>query len=270
MNAPDESYSDVWRMEAVALRDGFLQRLDPRVLLLVTLVFLVLLTSFERHALVPLLPFAAYPLFLAIAGGLPLALLAKRVLLVSTFSVLVFAFNPLFEPSPALSLYGVTVSGGWLSFASLLFRFLISAAAVFSLTGIVGFYRLALGLGRLGLPRVFVVQLLLVYRYLFVLCEEALRQDQARRLRSPGRRFADLRLFGTLAGGLLLRTLDRAERIYLAMRCRGFVGEFRLPPWPRFALRDLVFMTLWIALLLAFRFGELGERLGRMLLAWRP
>lgn len=63
------------------------------------------------------------------------------------------------------------------------------------------------------MPAVFTTQLLFVYRYLFVLIEEAAAMQQARDARSFGRKSYPLKVWGTLVGQLLIRTFDRAERI---------------------------------------------------------
>jgi cobalt/nickel transport system permease protein len=44
----------------------------------------------------------------------------------------------------------------------------------------------------------------------------------------PGVNRHTYRSFGYLAGMLLVRSLDRSERIVAAMKCRGFRGRFYL------------------------------------------
>lgn len=50
------------------------------------------------------------------------------------------------------------------------------------------------------------------------------------------------RVFGVLVGGLLLRSLDRAERVLHAMKCRGYRGRFYLLRHFRYAAADAVFI----------------------------
>jgi len=74
-------------------------------------------------------------------------------------------------------------------------------------------------------PSVLVELALIMYRYIFLLMEEGLRIRSAERARLG---FVDLRSTlrssGILGGMLLLRTYDRAERSFEAMRCRGYRG----------------------------------------------
>jgi cobalt/nickel transport system permease protein len=124
----------------------------------------------------------------------------------------------------------------------------------------------AAGMERLGVPRVFIVQLLFLYRYLFVLAEEALRVTRARALRSFGRRGKGLKPYAALLGHLLLRTLERAERIHRAMLARGFDGEFRRLRPLRFGKADTLFVAAWGALFALFRTVNIGRHVGDLLL----
>ena len=121
-----------------------------------------------------------------------------------------------------------------------------------------------LALRRLGMPDVLTTQLLLLYRYIFVLGEESLRISRARALRSRGRRGMGLRVHAQLLGRLLLRTFARAQRVYLAMKCRGFDGEIRVARATRFGAADLVFLAGWSAAFVVFRLVDVPLLLGRL------
>ncbi len=79
----------------------------------------------------------------------------------------------------------------------------------------------------LRVPGLLVQLILLTYRYIFLLAEELGRLRIALRVRGhrPGRR--SYRTVAHVAGTLLVRSYERAERVGQAMRCRGFAGQFR-------------------------------------------
>jgi cobalt/nickel transport system permease protein len=81
----------------------------------------------------------------------------------------------------------------------------------------------------LRVPGLLVQLALLSYRYLLVLADELARLRvalRARGFRSRATRHA-YRTAGQVAGTLLVRGHERAERVHQAMRCRGFDGRFR-------------------------------------------
>jgi cobalt/nickel transport system permease protein len=69
----------------------------------------------------------------------------------------------------------------------------------------------------------------LTYRYVFVLADELGRLRVALRVRGYRNRMTrhSYRTIGHVAGTLLVRGAERAERVGQAMRCRGFDGRFR-------------------------------------------
>jgi cobalt/nickel transport system permease protein len=73
------------------------------------------------------------------------------------------------------------------------------------------------------LPSLLITTLALLYRYLFVLADEAQRMQRARLARSfVPKRVAIWHLLGTVIGQLFVRSTERAERIYAAMCSRGW------------------------------------------------
>jgi len=241
-------------------------RIDPRAKLITTLAFIVFVTSFNKYALFPLLPFAVYPLILASAGQIPLGYIARRILWLLPFVVTLGAFNPFFDHRELLVFGTLTWTGGWVSFITLAIKLILTASTAMILLATTGFPSLCRALDSLMVPRVFVVQLLFLHRYLFVLAEEVQNVAIARKLRGGDGSRLSLRSFGSAFGHLAIRTFDRAKRIHLAMICRGFDGEFRQLHGLRFQLKDALFVLCWCALFLSLRFSAVLEKLGRLCL----
>ena len=256
---------DLGYLDRLSRQDTFVHRLDPRAKLITTLVFLVTVVSMHKYELSALTPFFLYPVFLAAAGNVPIRYLARKIALVSPFAITLGLFTPFLDTGPLVQVAGITVSGGWVSFTSILVRFVLTVGAALILVAITGFTSVCAALGRLGVPRVFVVQLMFLYRYLFVLTDETVRLLRARSLRSFGGKGKGLATFGPLAGRLLLRTLDRAQRIHLAMCARGFDGQVRLSRPLQFRLPDVVFLLTWTLLLLGMRLFNPAAATGRVI-----
>jgi cobalt/nickel transport system permease protein len=114
------------------------------------------------------------------------------------------------------------------------------------------------------MPPAFAVQLLFLYRYIFVLTEEGGRASRARALRSCGNKGLGMRTYGSLLGHLLLRTWLRAERIHMAMLARGFTGEFHTRQEFRFGGRELLFLFGWSMLFIILRLQNFSRLLGAL------
>ncbi len=266
MSVISRELHELGRIDAFARQDTRIHRIDARAKVLATFVFLVCVVSFPKHAVLPLLPFVIFPVVIASLGRLPLGWLGQRLIAASPFAIVVGIANPLFDQAPVPIFAGQSIAAGWLSFASIVLRFLLTTAAALLLIATTGMPAISEALRRLRLPDVFVTQLQLLYRYLFLLGEEALRMERARDLRSCGRRGTGLWVSGKLLGALLLRTVARADRIYAAMLLRGFEGSIGAVASRRLPRRDLSFLLGWSAAFLICRQIPVGELLGRLVI----
>lgn len=252
-------------LERSACTHAPLQRIDARAKVLVTLVFLVTMLSLPPGRLSAILPYFLFPIVAAAAGGMRYRTLFRRSLVVVPFVAFVGVFDLFGDRIPAFAAGPVVVTQGAVRFVAIVVRGLLSVQALLVLIGTTGFYRLCRSLQRLGVPALMTSQLLFVYRYVYVLLEEALAMSRARDARSFGRRSYPLQVWGTLVGQLLIRTFERSERIGRAMLARGFTG--RIPdtersrtPWTR---RDTLFLAGWSAAFVLLRIFQPAELFAR-------
>ena len=129
-----------------------------------------------------------------------------------------------------------------------------------------GFYNICTALQRMGLPTVLTTQLLMVYRYISVLLQESLSMSRARAARGFGRRNFPLKLWGTMVGQLLLRSVERARRVHNAMLARGFNGALPAATPRPLRTADWLYLIGWTAVIALLRFIDLSELLGNYIL----
>jgi cobalt/nickel transport system permease protein len=261
----DGAFLDFKLLDRLSSGRTALHRLDPRAKVLVTVLFIVSVVSFGRYELSALFPCFIFPAVMISLGHLPVGFIARKVLLLTPFVLLIGLFNPLFDREVLVRIGSIGISGGWISCASIMVRTLLTLGAALILVGVTGFPAICGALERMGMPRALAVQLLFLYRYIFVLTEEGSRVSRARELRAFGKKGLGMRAFGSLAGHLLLRTWQRAERIHMAMLARGFTGEFHTRGEFRFGAREFLFLFGWSALFLFLRFENISRILGAIM-----
>ena len=264
MNNIGKKYLDIQYVDTLAEGDSPLHFLDPGAKLITTLAFIVGVVSFGKYTILGFIPFFLYPVVMISLGGLPVGYLLKKILLVSPFAVLVGIFNPIMDRGILMYIGTVGISGGWISFVSILLKFVLTVMAALILVALTGFPAVCGALRRFGVPRPLVVQLLFFYRYIFILVREGERMERARSLRSFGKKGMGFRTFVSIIGHLLLRSLDRAERIYLAMRCRGFNGEIRMTQKAKAGWKDMGFVVGWLAFFVVFRIHDIPLKIGQL------
>lgn len=149
-------------------------------------------------------------LAVALASGIPLVFLGKRLLWLSPFVLGVALMNALHPAAQA----------DWRIIAA---RGVLCLTTVLLLANTTPFHESLRVLRRVRVPVLLITTLALMHRYLFVLVEEAERMRRARAARTFVRhRRSTWRVVATVAGRLFVRASERAERIYAAMCARGW------------------------------------------------
>jgi len=219
-------------------KESFLHRLDPRVKVLVTVVFII------SNALLPdgaWLAFGFAWLFVLVnnlLSKLGIGYTLKRSIIALPFALI--AITVLFSiPGKPLTTFNfmmmdLTITDmGLLRFVSILIRSWLSVQMAILLVAVTRFPDLIHALEHLRIPAVLTTIIAFLYRYLFVLTDEVFRLLRAREARSaavPGSRSGGgvvwrAKVAGNMAGQLFLRSYERSDRIYNAMVARGYAGH---------------------------------------------
>jgi len=151
----------------------------------------------------------------------------------------------------------LSVSGAGLErFVSIALKSWLSVQMAILLTATTTLPDLLVAMRALRLPRLLVAILGLMWRYLAVLGDEAMRMIRAREARSGswGARSGGTLSWragvtGAMAGSLFLRGYERSERIYNAMLARGYDGSIRSFPLRPVPAKDRVLLIAAVLLL---------------------
>jgi cobalt/nickel transport system permease protein len=214
--------------------------LDPRVKVLITVGFIL------SNAILPdgsWFAFALAWLMLLFANdqsGLGLGFTLKRSIIALPFALVAVSaiFSPLGEPLAEWNLGFISLiptDYGVIRFLSILARSWLSVQMAILLVATTQFPDLIHAFEHLRVPRSLTTVVAFLFRYLFVLTDEAFRLMRAREARSAGiqgnKRGGSLlwrvKVTGSMAGQLFLRSYERSDRIYQAMVSRGYTGHIR-------------------------------------------
>jgi cobalt/nickel transport system permease protein len=244
---------------------SFVHRLDPRTKLALTVAFIFTAILTPQAHWEVFLALGAVLLVVTLAAGFTPFFVMRRSLIALPF---VLAAIPVLFNRPGVTLFEVPVFGwtatdhGLEAVLSIFIRSWLSVMAATILTATTEPDLLLRSLRWFGVPRVFVATISFMWRYIFVIGEEAQRLMTAREARSArpvGKVGGSLRWRATVAGhmvgSLFLRTLNRSERVYVAMLSRGYNGEMRSLERTAFSSRDVVaavFIVLSLTAILVY------------------
>lgn len=241
------SHGEKTLSEAGADRDtGPLAAIDPRLRIVSACLFGV--TVVALSSLPALILALALSLRLLRLSRLPVRQTLRRMAMMDGFIFFMLALLPFTVPGDAIfTLWGMTASWqGLLNAAEIGLTANAVILALMTLVGTLEPVTLGHALHRLRCPETLVHLLLFTIRYIEVLREEYLRLRAAMKVRGfrPGTNWHTYRSFGYLVGMMLVRAIERSERILDAMKCRGFSGRIVLLHDFALARRDYVFAAL--------------------------
>jgi cobalt/nickel transport system permease protein len=238
-------------IDKFAYIDSAIHRLDSRVKFIVVVIFTAVVISLPRNSVSILACYAVGPFAILVWARIPLRFVFKHILIVSPFILVLALSCPLYDRTPLDVPFGPFVwkiTSGWMRCFAILGKFFVTMLALMALVSTTRFGDLLAGLQRLGMPGLLVIQLGFLYRYIFVLIDKAhhiLRARSGRKLRNLGFG-AELKTGASMLGSLLVRSIETAENINLAMQGRGFDGRWRTISQLKIDRYDLLFTFLTI------------------------
>jgi cobalt/nickel transport system permease protein len=250
---------------------SLVHRLDPRVKVVLTILFVISNVALPDGAWLAFL-LAWGLLWLASAlAGLGYGYLLRRSFVALPFAlaaisaIFVIPGEPLFTWTLG-PWHLVATDAGLIRFTSIVLRSWLSVQMAILLTATTQFPDLMHALRHLRVPKLLVAIVSFMYRYMFVLIDEANRLLRAREARSarlnPSRGGGSVvwraRVAGNMAGQLFLRSYERSDRVYNAMLARGYAGQFlTLNPHTMRGRDWVVLLLVGVALLLIQLVGRL-------------
>jgi cobalt/nickel transport system permease protein len=244
---------ELYALEQLSNGKTCVHKLNSTVKLWVTMFFIVTVASFDRYALGRLVPYVFYPTLMMALSETPYSMLLKRFLIALPFCLFAGIANVIFDRAPAFTIGAVTIGCGTLSLLTLLFKTYLCVMAVLLLISVTPLAEIKDAMRRLRIPGIFVAMFEMTYRYVGVLFAEAYSMHTAYILRSAGLRGIAIRDMGGFVGQLLLRSVDRADRVYSAMKCRGYAMNTAPRDGRNINGRDVVFCVAACSLCAAFR-----------------
>lgn len=216
-------------------------------------LFIVFVVSVDKFNCTTVLVYSAFPMFSVIAFHLSLKRILYRLLMLSPFILIMAASNPFFDRQTFGVVAGISLSNGMVSGLVIVAKSFVIISAMLAFSMCIRFTSLCKVLQSVRVPKVFITQLLLLNRYLFLLADEARGMQRARLMRSFDRKGNDWLTTAKLIGSLLLRTTVHADSIYRAMLARGFNGEFVNRMEIKFTGKSIVTIIVFGAIFLLIR-----------------
>ncbi len=164
----------------------------------------------------------------SILSTLSLSFFIKKTFSLLPFVVFVAIFLPFKrEGVPIFEWQGIVLyQKGITMFFSVILKAWLSMWALTLLYITTPFPEIIKGLEILRVPRIFIILISFMYRYMYMFLKVAKDMEKARELRNFGKnRWTQIKAYANIIGLLFIKAYERGERVYDAMLLRGFNGK---------------------------------------------
>ena len=260
-----DSLNRIQSLEELAEGKTTIHSIHPMAKMITTIFYLVVVISFDKYNISGLIPFFIYPVLLMAIGEIPYRTVLARLMIALPFSFFAGLSNPFLDRGTASILFGFSVSWGILSLVSIILKTVLTVMAVLILIATTPMDKIAHQLIKAKISKIFVMQLMLTYRYISLLISEASNMMTAYHLRSSQQKGIQLAHIGTFMGQLLLRSFERSEKVYVAMKCRGFNGEYQFALTEKMKLKDVLYILILCTIFIFMRLVNISIIIGSLI-----
>ena len=249
MDSIEKKLLELNKIQDIQQRNHWMNSLHPLGKLLISVIYIFLVTSLGKYDIVPLILMSVYIIFSFIIGELSFREGIYRMRLILPLLIFVGIFNPFLDKNIVMV---AGVRGGIISMLTLVVKGLYTVLAVYALIATTTIEDICYALRMIKIPKIIVIVIMLIYRYIDVMSGEADRIYTAYRLRAPGQKGIAYKFWGALVGQWLLRSMDRAQVVYESMTLRGFKGDY-IPTKKGVNAIDVIYPIAWITVLTVIR-----------------
>lgn len=230
-------------MDDIGEKDSIIHKINPAIKICVTFIYVIEVVSLKNFNLRECIIIFAYPLILFLLGKVPPKVILKKTIVVLPVIIGISFINLLLD----------------CSYNQIMLSLLLLFKCIFSVTGglllivTTGMNNIAIGLRKLKVPQILTTQILMLYRYITLMIEYGYTIISAYKLRTLSERGMSMKDFGSIIGQMLLKSFDRSENVYHAMKLRGFEGEYYSSMKSSLQKNDFIYLCIWIFLFTVVR-----------------
>jgi cobalt/nickel transport system permease protein len=239
-------------IDRLSCQDSPIHRLDGRSKIIATLAYTACIVSLPANSVSILAPCLIGPFAILIIASIPLKFVIKQILIASPFIAVVAAAS-LFYRTEAVDIkfgtFSFQTTEGIVRCFSILGKFVVTVTTLIALVATTRFDQLLTSMARLGMPKILVMQIGFLYRYIFLLIDKGHHVIMARSMRTLRRLpfKTELKVASAMISNLFISSVDSAVQITMAMQSRGFDGRLPGPAATPMKGADYLFIIATLA-----------------------
>ena len=240
MNDISKAISNIRKIDELGDRNTMIHGIDSSIKIIVTIIYVIKVISMKQFIISDITCIVLYPLILFKVGKVPIKFIVKKIIFILPIILGLSVINLIID----------------FSYSEIYFSLLLLFKCTFALIGALllivttGVNNLAFGLKKLKIPNILIMQILMLYRYIILMMEEFYRVKSAYELRTLGEKSMTMKDYGQIVGQMFLKTIDRSEKVYEAMKLRGFEEDLYINSNKRAGRIDFLYLIICTVILI--------------------
>ena len=254
MNKIEDAIYQVHYIDNNSNNNNILNKIHPLVKLIISVVYILFLTSINKYNLTITLAMSIYLIIVSIIGDLSIKNCIKRLRIVLFLLIIIGIANPILDRQVVTSIGIIPITTGMISALTLILKGIFAIISSYFLIVTTGVENICYALKKLHIPNILITIFMLIYRYIIVLLKEVQKIWTAYSLRAPKQKGIHFKAWGSMIGSLMIRSIDKAEVIYQAMELRGFSPDNFFMKNQKIDRTSIIYFMAGLLLLLIIRF----------------
>ncbi len=252
MNKYAYSLFSLEHIEELTKKDTTIHHLQPIVKLFFTVFFIIFTLTSTSYALFSYLFLIGLVILICFLAKIPVREMLKRTLIGLPFSFFLGLSNVILMPTP-ISFYNIPLTIGLLSMISIMLKTFLCLAIVFLFVATTPLEDIAGAFVMMHVPYFLVSIILVTYRYIYLLVEEAGKMHQAYILRHFKKDALEMKHMGSFLGLLFVRSLHHAHLVDDAMSLRGYDPGHYYGPHQSIHAEDVFLIVLMAGVMIILK-----------------
>lgn len=226
MNKINEAIYTIHYIDYMSSRNKWINNIHPLVKLLITIFYITAIVSFNKYELSKLLGMSIYIIVIFILGEIPIKQSFKQIKMVLYIICVIGIINSFIDTTRIIIFSNIHITSGIISMITLILKGIFTVLASYLLIVTTSIEKICYALKILHIPKSIITLILLIYRYIIILLKDTEKIITAYKLRAPNQNGINIKVWGSLVGQFLLRSIDMAQNVYESMILRGYNGNF--------------------------------------------
>lgn len=262
MSKIEDAIYEIHHMDNMANSNRFLNKIHPLVKLLITVLYIIMLTSINKYDLIKTLSMSIFLMVVSIIGDLSVWHAVKKLKFLFLILFFIGIANPILDRNIYFYLGSLPITTGIVSMITLFLKGCFAIICSYFFIATTSIENICYALKVIHIPNVIVTVIMLIYRYMIVFLKELQRIWTAYSMRAPKQKGFNIKSWGSMIGSLMIKSIDKAQIVFESMEMRGFNPDTCFVKEQKITVESYMLLILGVMLVLAIYFIPIFQVVG--------